>query len=294
MAWSEGSLVISRSDASPAVVLTIAGFDPTSGAGVTADIKSIAANHGYGVACITALTVQSTNETRGFHPVAASLLEEQLDFLLSDVQPRAVKIGMLGAVETVRVVARALARHPVPWVVLDPIVRASSGAFLIEAEGIEEMKFRLFPLVSVITPNLAEAELLAGLPIHSVADMERAAARLRSSGIPYVVVTGGHLDKPIDVLYDGARATTFSADRVRTGNTHGTGCTFSSALATNLALGKQVGDAVVQAKAYVTAALKHSYPIGQGRGPLNHLFRLDQPAPLKNIDPAPQQEFTTR
>lgn len=283
-----------RAGATPAVVLTIAGFDPTSGAGITADIKAIAANNGYGVACITALTVQNTTETRGFHPVDTAVLAEQLEFLLSDVQPQAVKIGMLGTAAIVRTVARALQRHRVRWVVLDPVIQASSGAPLLDDEGVEVMQRELFPLVSVITPNLMEAERLVGLPIRNAAGMERAAAALRRFGFPYVIVTGGHLEKPIDLLHDGARALTFSSERVRTPNTHGTGCTFSAALATNLARGKQMSDAVVLAKAYVTAALKNSYAVGAGRGPLNHLFRLQHPAPLKNVDPAPLPEHTTR
>lgn len=283
-----------RAGSTPAVVLTIAGFDPTSGAGVTADIKTIAANDGYGVACITALTVQNTAETRAFHPVDAALLAEQLEFLLPDVRPQAVKIGMLGTAAIVRTVAQALQRHPVEWVVLDPVIRASSGAQLLDDEGVEIMKRELFPLVSVITPNLMEAELLSGISIRNTADMERAAAELIRAGLPYAIVTGGHLEKPIDLLHDGNHAFTFSAERVRTSNTHGTGCTFSAALATNLARGKQMSDAVVLAKAYVTAALKNSYPVGTGRGPLNHLYRLQQPAPLKNVDPAPLPEHTTR
>jgi hydroxymethylpyrimidine kinase/phosphomethylpyrimidine kinase len=283
-----------RAAATPAVVLTIAGFDPTSGAGITADIKAIAANDGYGVACITALTVQNTRETRAFHPVDAALLAEQLEFLLSDVQPQAVKIGMLGTAETVRTVAQALHRHPAPWVVLDPIIRASSGARLLDDEGVEVMKRELLPLVSVMTPNLMEAELLAGMPVHTLADMEHAAAGLRRLGPPCAIITGGHLEKPMDLLDDGGHVFTFTAERVRTGNTHGTGCTFSAALAANLAKGKPVRDAVVLAKAYVTAALKNSYPVGTGHGPLNHLYRLRHPAPLKNVDPAPLPEHTTR
>lgn len=283
-----------RAAATPAVVLTIAGFDPTSGAGITADIKAIAANDGYGVACITALTVQNTRETRAFHPVDAALLAEQLEFLLSDVQPQAVKIGMLGTSAIVRTVAQALQRHPVRWVVLDPIIRASSGARLLDDEGVEVMKRELLPLVSVMTPNLMEAELLAGMPVHTLADMERAAAGLRRLGPPCAIITGGHLEKPMDLLDDSGHVLTFTAERVRTGNTHGTGCTFSAALAANLAKGKPVRDAVVLAKAYVTAALKNSYPVGTGRGPLNHLYRLRHPAPLKNVDPAPLPEHTTR
>ncbi len=273
--------------ATPPLVLTIAGFDPTAGAGIAADLKTFAANHTYGLACITCLTVQNTRAARAYRPVDADLLEQQLDWLLSDVQPRAVKIGMLGTATVVEVIARQLERHPADWVVLDPIAGASHGVALCDDAAWERMQQRLFPLASVITPNVAEAERLTGLTITRPAEMEQAAEMLQTRGPGYVVVTGGHLERPVDVLYDGNRSIQLNADRVRTSNTHGTGCTFSAALAANLAHGKQVMDAVVQAKAYVTAALKQSYAIGPGPGPLNHLFRLQEPPASRNVDPAP-------
>lgn len=281
--------------AAPPLVLTIAGFDPTSGAGVSADIKTIAANQAYGLACVTALTVQNTTGARSYVPVAPAFLEEQLDFLLSDLHPAAVKIGMLGSKATVEVVARQLERHPIPWVVLDPVFAASSGARLCDDAGWLHLRQRLFPLAHVLTPNLAEAERLTGRTLARPADMEQAAVELRAMGPAYVVVKGGHLpDRPLDVLYDGVTCVTLTADRVRTPNTHGTGCTFSAALAANLACGKQVQDAVVMAKAYLTAALKQSFPLGDGPGPLNHLYRLQGAPSSRNVDPAPHSEFTTR
>ncbi|MGH9418051.1 MAG: bifunctional hydroxymethylpyrimidine kinase/phosphomethylpyrimidine kinase [Terriglobales bacterium] len=278
----------------PTLVLSIAGLDPTAGAGILADIKTFAANQAYGLGCVSALTVQTTSGAASYRAVAAELLEAQLDALLSELQPRAVKIGMLGSVATVQAVVRQLERHPVAWTVLDPVDTASSGARLTDAAGWKAMKESLLPRMSVVTPNLAEAAALTGVDIAKPADMEMAAVRLHQMGARYVVIKGGHWDKPVDLFYDGERATMLSADRVRTDNTHGTGCTFSAALAANLANGKPPLDAVVQAKAYLTAALKQSYAIGPGPGPVNHLYRLQEAPASRNVDPAPAAEFTTR
>jgi hydroxymethylpyrimidine/phosphomethylpyrimidine kinase len=275
-------------------VLTIAGFDPTGGAGVLADVKAISANQAYAVACISALTVQNTQAARRYEAVDAGLLESQLDALLEDVRPRAVKIGMLANRSVVEVVARQLERRQFAWVVVDPVLAATSGARLIDEAGWKHLKERLLPLTSVLTPNLAEAEALTGLPAGKQAEMEQTAVALRGLGPKYVVMTGGHLERPADVLYDGERFVTLAADRIKTPNTHGTGCTFSAAIAANLACGRQVGDAVVMAKAYVNAALRQSYAIGGGAGPLNHLYRLQEAPASRNVDPAPLTEFTSR
>lgn len=278
----------------PPIVLTIAGFDPTGGAGILADIKTIAANQGYGVACITAQTVQSTQGVKCWEAVDPKLLEHQLDYLLTDLQPRAVKIGMLAGRATVDVIARQLERHPIPFVVLDPVLVSTSGMRMVDEAGWKHAQQRLFPLVSVLTPNIPEAEALTGLQLTKPAEMEQAAARLRAMGPRNVIVTGGHLERPVDVLYDGEQFAALAADRVRTPHSHGTGCTFSAALATNLANGKHVHDAAVMAKAYVAAALKQAYAIGAGPGPLNHLYRLQDAPASRNVDPAPLAEFTTR
>lgn len=280
--------------ATPPVVLTIAGFDPTCGAGIGADLKTFAANHCYGIACITALTVQNTQGTRSYTAVAAPVLAEQLEYLLADVTPAAVKLGMLANAMIVNVVAEALQRARPAWIVLDPVIRATSGAALIDPAGIQALREKLLPLASIVTPNLSEAALLTGLRVENEAQMADAARALHGRGARSVVVTGGHLEKPVDIFFDGSQPVALGGDRVRTPHTHGTGCTFSAALAANLASGKQLHDAVVQAKAYVCAALRSAYAIGSGPGPLNHLYRLQEPVRPKNIDPAPLPEYTTR
>ncbi|MGH9505938.1 MAG: bifunctional hydroxymethylpyrimidine kinase/phosphomethylpyrimidine kinase [Terriglobales bacterium] len=277
----------------PPIALTIAGFDPTGGAGIAADLKTFAANHCYGVAAITALTVQNSQATRSYQPVAPELLAEQLACLLADVNPAAVKLGMLANAWIVAVTAAALRSRPAP-IVLDPVLHATSGAELLDMAGREAMMRELLPLAAVITPNLAEAALLTGRPVESEAQMADAARALHDMGAQAVVVTGGHLDRPLDLLWADGKATMLGGDRIRTPHTHGTGCTFSAALAANLAHGKALSDAVVQAKAYVCAALRSAYPIGGGIGPLNHLFRLQEPLRPRNIDPAPIPEYTTR
>lgn len=279
----------------PALVLTVAGLDPTAGAGILADIKTFAANQVYGLACVSAMTVQNTHGAHSYVAVDAEMLEQQLESLLSDLQPRAVKLGMLGSAATVEVVARQLQRHPAPWVVLDPVWKATSGAALMDAAGWQALRERLLPLVSVVTPNVYEAcELARQAASTQMADLEQAAIAIRELGPRYVVITGGHLDRPTDLLYDGEKFVTMAGDRVRTPNTHGTGCTFSAALAANLANGKQMQDAVVLAKAYLTAALKQAYAIGGGPGPLNHLYRLQEAPVSRNVEPAPQMTHTTR
>lgn len=278
----------------PVLVLTVAGFDPTSGAGVSADLKAFAANQVYGLACVSCLTVQNTRGVRSFQAVDSSLLGEQMAALLEELQPRAIKIGMLGTRANVEVVARQIKRHALPWVVLDPIYTASHGSRLSENEGWQAMQELLFPLTDVLTPNVPEAERLSGQTIARPAEMLAAAERLHRMGPRHVVIKGGHLERPLDLVFDGTRAVSLTADRIRTSNVHGTGCTFSAALAANLALGKQVVDAVVLAKAYLTAALKQSYSIGPGPGPVNHLFRLQKAPVSRNVDPAPIAEYTTR
>ena len=262
----------------PKVVLTIAGFDPSSGAGITADLKAIAAHHLYGEACITALTVQSTQGVRRVQPVDPKLVRETLETLIADVRPVAVKIGMLGSGEVAEVVADFLSSASLENVVLDPVLRSSSGASLLDATGLGTLLTRLLGRVDVITPNLEEAGLLTKMEVHDL-DSARAAARnMIERGAKAAVVTGGHLSEVADVLAeqkpDGSiELQTFPGEKVETANTHGTGCAFSTALACNLALGLALRDAVQAAQAYVTQALKTSYPIGKGVSPVNHLFR---------------------
>jgi len=261
---------------SPPVVLTIAGFDPSSGAGITADLKTFAAHHCYGVAAITALTVQNTQGASALHAVEASLLKQSVQSLLADERVKAVKIGMLGNRANAEVVREVLEANPALPAVLDPVVRSASGLELLDAAGLDYLREHLLSRVRLVTPNLEEAATLTGLKVESMEGMKAAAHRLVEMGARAVVVTGGHLEKAIDVYFDGTELESFVGDRVKPDNTHGTGCTFSSAIAANLALGRQLRDAVVLAKAYVTEAIRKAYPVGPGRLPLNHLFRMQQ------------------
>ena len=276
----------------PPVVLSIAGFDPSSGAGVTADIKTLAAHGCFGVTCITALTVQSTSAVRKVEPVSGRLVAETLEELAQDFKIAAVRIGMLASAEVVEAVAVFLRSSKLPHVVLDPIIRATHGTPLLDPAGIRTLKKELLPLAEVVTPNLHEAETLTGIKVQNPTHMREAALRLHEAGARNVIVTGGHLDRPIDLLSmtlaKGAppKQEEFASERVRSNSTHGTGCAFASSLAANLALGKQLPDAVVLAKSYVRTAIVRAHPLGKGVGPLNHLYRLEeQPRPAIDVLP---------
>ncbi len=258
------------------VVLSIAGFDPSAGAGIAADLKTLAANNCYGVAAITAITVQNTLGISSVHPTDPSILKASILALQADGHIKAIKIGMLANRANCEVVREVLDGAGAVPAVLDTVVRSSSGTDLIDSEGLAYLCEHLLRRVSVVTPNLQEASLLAGQKVDSVEGMKAAARRLIEMGARAVVVTGGHLDKAIDVFHDGVEMQTFVGDRVKPDNTHGTGCTFSTAIAANLALGRQMGDAIVLAKAYVTEAIRKAFEIGPGRVPLNHLYRMFQ------------------
>jgi hydroxymethylpyrimidine/phosphomethylpyrimidine kinase len=263
---------------SPPAILTIAGFDPSSGAGVTADIKTIAAHGCYGVSCITAMTVQSTVGVRQVRMVEAEMVRGILEMLLEDVEISAVHIGMLGCEATVLTVSQVLKEHKLRNIVLDPILRSSSGTALLDQPGIVALKNKLLPLAAVTTPNVDEASTLTGLKVAGEQEMKLAAAALHALGAQAVVITGGHLEKACDLLsqQEGTiRQQMFSSDRIRSNSTHGTGCAFSASLACNLALGKDLPEAVSLAKAYVSSAIRRAYPLGKGTGPINHLYRME-------------------
>src|SRR5208282_2845480 len=242
--------------ANPPVVLTIAGFDPSSGAGITADIKTIAAHECYGVSCITALTIQSTQGVRRVEGVDPSIIAETLQELVSDLAVGAVHIGMLGNGQVVEVVADFLSQARLPHVVLDPILKSSSGADLLDAAGTRLLLERLVPLAELVTPNLDEASALTGMAVTNLDQMGEAAARLHSLGAANVVVTGGHLEKATDLLSfataRGIEKEVFKADRQRSNSTHGTGCAFATAMACHLAHGRGLPEAVLLSKAYVS------------------------------------------
>lgn len=273
----------------PPILLTIAGFDPSCGAGVGADLKTFAAHNCYGVAAVTALTVQSTQGVRDVHPTPSATLRAQLDALADDCTIAAVKIGMLANRANASVVAEFLDKHNFTHVVLDPVSRPTAGnAELLDAAGLKFVRDELIKRASVITPNIPEAEFWTGLEIKDVAAMKTAGQKLLQMGARSVIVTGGHLEKPTDVLCEGTEVETFGGDHVKSPNTHGSGCTFSSAIAAQLAGGQQLREAVILAKAYVTKAIERSYMIGKGAGPLNQLFRFHQEAPARGVHEVPQ------
>lgn len=258
-------------------VLSIAGSDSGGGAGIQADLKTFAALGCYGMTALTALTAQNTLGVRSIHAVPLAFLAEQIDAVVEDIGVDAVKIGMLHSADTVRAVAAAIRRHGLERVVLDPVMVATSGAKLIDDRAIEVLVGELFPLATVVTPNLDEAALLVGRPLRDEADMEAAARELLERGARAVLVKGGHLagGTVSDLLHvRGAAPLWMRAPRIATPNTHGTGCTLSSAVASQLALGVDLPDAVQRAREFVRGALEAGAQVrtGGGSGPLNHGF----------------------
>ena len=251
------------------VVLSIAGHDPSSGAGITADIKTIAAQGCYGVTCITALTVQSTLGVTRVDPVEGRMITEALEQLMDDLEISAVKIGMLGSAEAAKCVAAFLKRYSIKHVVLDPIIRSSSGAELISRDGLQVMKDRILGRASVITPNIDEAAALTGVAVSTMDEMELAAVRLHEMGVRNVIITGGHLDPPHDLVSKEDRRTTMlEGTKIPGQSTHGTGCAFSTSLACHLAKGSDLLTGAKAAKHYVENALRKAPPIGKGVGPV--------------------------
>jgi len=272
----------------PPIVLSIAGFDPSSGAGVTADVKTIAAHGCYGVSCITSLTVQSTTGVRRVEPVPPELVTETLEELVSDVPIAAMHIGMLGTGRIVRAVAQFLGKQTAKNVVLDPVLKSSSGTDLLDKEGSRLLLEELIPLATVITPNLDEASALTGLAVKNLDEMRVAAHRLHQLGSPAVVITGGHLEQAIDLLSftvgQGIDQEVFKSARLRSNSTHGTGCAFASSLACHLALGRGLPEGVLLAKTYVAASISHAHPVGGGTGPIHHLYRMQAKEPERLRD----------
>lgn len=256
---------------SPPVVLSIAGFDPSSGAGITADLQTILAHHCYPITCITALTVQTTQGVKHVEPVVTDIVRDTLRELAKDFRIAAVKVGMLGSGDVAAAVADFLRPTAFDHVVLDPILKSSSGADLIDERGQQIIRERLLPLAEVITPNLAEAEALIGSPVRDAKQIHHAAGRLNALGARGVVITGGHRDEAIDLLSLQGRMEEFHGEKIQSRATHGTGCAFSTAIACELANGSSVRDAVIKAKQFVRNAIKNAVPLGKGIGPLKLL-----------------------
>ena len=277
-----------HSHPAPPILLTIAGFDPCCGAGTAADLKTFAAHGCYGVAAITSLTVQNTQGVVTVHNTPSAELRAQLEVLVNDSDIAAVKIGMLGNRGNAVVVGEFLDAHKFAHVVHDPVMKSSSGAELLDAGGIRYIVAELLKRASVITPNVAEAEVLTGMTIKDAADMEAAARNIVELGARAVIVKGGHMDRAIDTLFDGNEMIQLGGEKVKTDNTHGTGCTFASALTAQLAAGRGLLEAATLAKAYVMKAIEKGYPIGKGRTPLDHFYRQRIEPPARGIHEVPQ------
>ena len=257
------------------VAMSIAGSDSGGGAGVQADMKTFSALGVYGASTLTAITAQNTVAVTAVHELPVELIAAQIDAVVTDIGVDAVKTGMLSSSAIVETVARELERHGIENLVVDPVMVAKSGDPLLRDEAVESVRTRLLPLAALVTPNVPEAETLTGLKIESDDDVREAARRIVAMGARTVVVKGGHRDGPAtDLFFDGVEFTEFTSERFDTVNTHGTGCTFASAAAAGLAQGKPLLEAVALAKEYVTEAIRNSYPLGRGHGPVHHFYRF--------------------
>jgi len=258
------------------IVLSIAGSDPSGGAGIQADLKAIEANGGYGATAITALTVQNTRGVQSVHEVEPALVRDQVRAVMEDLEVAAVKSGMLGSRGSVAALADALLAWPPRPFVLDPVVASSNGVRLLDPGALREMKGRLLPLASLVTPNVQDVRALTGLEISDVAGAERAGRRLLESGCGAVLVKGGHLEEAhaVDVLVSAAGARVFEAPRIDSPHTHGTGCVYAAAIATWLARGRTLELAVETAKRFVSESIRHGLALGAGHGPTDPLHRL--------------------
>ncbi len=253
--------------------MTIAGSDSGAGAGIQADLKTFAAFGVYGTSVLTAITAQNTQRVTDVLELPTTLVASQIDAIVSDIGTDAVKTGMLSSSAIIDVVADKLREHRLANVVVDPVMVAKSGDKLLQDEAVEALRTRLIPLAAVVTPNAPEAQVLTGRKVESLDDARTAAGELVRMGARVAVVKGGHLQGPAtDIMYDGREFRAFTHKRIDTTSTHGTGCTFASAVAAGLARGTPVRDAVSQAKAYVTAAIRNAFPMGKGHGPLNHFY----------------------
>ncbi|MBU3129412.1 bifunctional hydroxymethylpyrimidine kinase/phosphomethylpyrimidine kinase [Clostridium tagluense] len=270
-------------------VLTIAGSDSCGGAGVQADLKSFSANGVYGMSVITAITAQNTMGVFAVQDLEKEIIVAQIDAIFTDIVVDAVKIGMVSVISTIDAISEKLQQYKPKNIVLDPVMISKSGYSLLKPESKTALIKNLIPLASLITPNVPEAEEILGevhseiTSIETVEDMERAAKEIYKLGCKSVLLKGGHIEgDAIDVFYDGKEITHFKSERIPTKNTHGTGCTLSSAIAANLALGFSMKDAIKNSKEYITTAIKHSLDIGHGVGPTNHFYELYKKAGIAN------------
>ena len=257
-------------------VLTIAGSDSGGGAGIQADLKAMSANGVFGMSVITSITAQNTMGVTAVYDLPVSIIEDQLEAVFSDFDISAIKTGMLSTAEIVKTVSARLGKMDVKNLVVDPVMVAKGGQLLLQQDAVALLKSELIPLALVVTPNIYEAELLSGTNIHTLADARQAAKAIYKLGCNNVLIKGGHLqERPAtDLLYDGRFFRMYPGEFINTGNTHGTGCTYASAIAANLAKGLPLQDSVERAKTYLTEAIRHNLAIGHGHGPTNHFYFL--------------------
>ena len=260
--------------------LTIAGSDPSGGAGIQADLKTFAALGVYGTSAVTAITVQNTMGVAGVSPLAADLVTAQIEAVAGDIAIHATKVGMLATAAIVEAVAAAIVELDLPLVVIDPVLVSTSGDRLLDEDGVRVLRIELLPRALVVTPNIPEAEALAGILVRSMDDIREAARRIHDMGPAAVIITGGHAPRStaqtpdiVDLVFDGHGFYECRTPRIETPHTHGAGCTFASAVAAELALGHPLSEAASLAQRYVAGALAQSIAIGHGRGPLNHFWK---------------------
>ncbi|SDI14944.1 hydroxymethylpyrimidine/phosphomethylpyrimidine kinase [Halanaerobium congolense] len=273
-------------------VLTIAGSDSGGGAGIQADLKTMTVHQVYGASVITAVTAQNTLGVQGVKTLSVQAVISQLDSVLRDIEFSALKTGMLANSQIIEQIAAKIKEYSLPNLVVDPVMVATSGDLLLKEEAVETYKEKLFPLAEIITPNLYEAKVLAGVETEENNDPQVLAEKLITYGSSWVLIKGGHTTKKrsakkaVDLLYDGSQFIEFEAEHIPTNNTHGTGCTLSAAVASNLARGMDMEKAVGQAKKFITGAIKNNFPVGQGNSPVNHLWRL------QNLQHSSNQQFS--
>jgi len=256
-------------------LLTIAGSDCSGGAGIQADLKTFAAHGAFGMSVIVSVVAENTSRVISIQDISPKIIQDQIDAVFEDIEVDGVKIGMLSGIETMKAVAGKLREYQPPNITIDPVMIAKGGCALMQKNALDTLIKEIIPLAFVLTPNIPEATTITGMDISSIGDMKKAAVSIHKMGAKNVLVKGGHLcGDAEDILFDGDQFYSFRVKRIDTKNTHGTGCTFSSAITANLAKGMEIQQAVNAAKEYVTLAIEHALPIGKGHGPTNHFYQL--------------------
>lgn len=264
-------------------VLTIAGSDTCGGAGIQADLKTFSAHGVYGMSVITAVTAQNTQGVFAVQDILPDIIAKQIEAIFEDIEVDALKIGMVSVIDTIKTIAAKLKEYQAKNIVLDPVMISKSGFALLQPDAQEALIEYLLPLATIVTPNIPEAEAITGKDIRTLQEMKEAARVISSLGPSYVLVKGGHLEnQAIDILFDGQDFYEFEAPRLNTKNTHGTGCTLSASIASNLAKGTELVQAVEASKKYITTAIEHSLAIGKGVGPTHHFYDLYKKAGLES------------